>query len=174
MFARLSRVCAVALGFFVAGCATTPADYKDTTPPFDFKAFFNGPVKGHGIAYDWRGKVANRFTLKINTTWTGDKAAIDEVFTFADGSDMRRTWTIEKNGDLLTGTASDMPTGMTGEAAGFALQMKYLFDMPYQGSTIRLRASDWMYQVDPTTVINHVHLKKFGLGVGEMVIVFRK
>ncbi len=46
--------------------------------------------------------------------------------------------------------------------------------MPYRGDTIDVRVDDRMYLLTPDVLINESKLNKFGVRVGELLLVIRR
>ena len=61
------------------------------------------------------GEVKKRFHVVIDAQWTGDTGVLDERFSWSDGTNSRRVWTLTKQVDgTYRGTADDV----IGEAIG--------------------------------------------------------
>lgn len=169
-----------ALLALLGGCATVPKDYADTQPRFDLKTFFDGPVRAEGIFQDRSGKVANRFYVNILGRWKGNTGTLDEYFTYLDGTaHQQRVWTLREIGPHAFegaghGSAGDIIGTARGEAYGFALHWSYDVDLPVGDKHYKVHFDDWMYMLNPNTVINRSVVTKFGFRVGEATIVFHK
>lgn len=57
---------------------------------------------------------------------------------------------------------------------GNAINMNYVLRVPYGDDTIDVRMDDWMYLVTPDTLINETAMSKWGIPVGEVVLVIRR
>ncbi len=159
----------------LAGCASHQvSDYAKETPKFDLKQYFNGRIIAHGIVTDRSGKVTRRMIVDMKCTWVGDVGTLDEDFTYADGKKERRVWTIRKQGDRYVGTAADVVGEAIGEAAGNALNWKYVLALNVDGTTYNLDFDDWMWQIDDKVMINRAEFSKFGFKLGEVLITFNK
>jgi hypothetical protein len=160
----------------LAGCASpTPADYASQSPKLDLRQYFNGPLLAHGIVTDRGGKVLQRFTVKMTGTWTGDTGILDERFTYADGRQETRIWTLQRGADgRYTGTAADVVGQAQGQAAGNALNWRYTLKLPIDGRTWHLEFDDWMFLVDERVMLNRAVMSKFGIRLGEVLLSFQK
>jgi len=168
----ITMIVALALG---ACAAPTPRDYAAQQPALDLRTYFNGKVDGWGMIQDRSGKVTRRMTVEITATWRGDVGTLDERFTNADGTREARVWTITKQGDRYVGTAGDVVGTAVGEAAGNALNWRYVLDAKRDdGSTVKLDMDDWMWLVDERTLVNRTRFSKFGIRLGEVSFFFRK
>lgn len=151
------------------------SDYQGTTPQFDVKSFFNGPLQAKGIVLDRSGEVTRRFSVEMLGTWQHNQGKLEEWFVFNDGDKSERTWEIMKLADgRYTGTAGDIVGIAQGESAGFALHWDYQLNLLVDGSTYRVTFDDWLYQIDQKVVINRSYIKKWGFTVGEVILVISK
>lgn len=164
--------------FFVvllAGCASHKiSDYANEKPKFDLKQYFNGRVIAHGVVTDRSGKVTRRMVVNMSCTWNGDVGTLDEDFTYADGTKEKRIWTIRKKGERYIGTAADVIGEALGEAAGNALNWKYVLALNVDGKTYHIDFDDWMWQIDDKVMLNRAEFSKFGFKLGEVLITFTK
>lgn len=157
-------------------CAQPPISYyKNKTPAFDIRKYFNGNLSGWGILKDWKGEVTRSFTVDINGSWKGNKGTLKEYFVFDDGEKSTRTWhvTVIDNHNF-TAYAEDTVGKAKGEQYGNAMRMDYVLSIPVGEKTIDIRIDDWMHLVDKKKLINVSKLKKFGINVGSLSIGFIK
>jgi Protein of unknown function (DUF3833) len=172
------RIWLVVLGLFsvlLASCASVKvSDYAAEKPKFDMKQYFNGKILAHGIVQDRGGKVTRRMVVNMTATWNGDVLTLDEDFSYSDGKKEKRIWTIRKNGDRYIGTAPDVVGEAIGDAAGNALNWKYVLALNVDGTTYNLDFDDWMWQIDEKVMINRAEFSKFGFKLGEVLISFTK
>lgn len=166
---------AIAAVLALAGCAGVDVtNYVAERPVLDLAQYFNGTVDGWGIFQDRSGKVVKRFTARIDAKWEGNKGTLDEHFDYADGEKGNRIWTLVKEGDRYTGTASDVVGIALGVAQGNALHWRYVLALPVDGRTWNMDMDDWMYLIDEKTMLNRTTMTKFGFRVGEVTLSFRK
>lgn len=160
----------------VLGCAAPKAaDYAALTPRLDLRQYLNGPLVAHGIVTDRSGRLLQRFTVDLTGRWQGDTGTLDERFRYDDGRQEQRIWTITRTADgRYTGRAADVVGEALGEAAGPALNWRYTLKLPVDGRTWHIDFDDWMFLVDEQVMVNRAKMQKFGITVGEVLIVFRK
>ena len=159
----------------MAGCATvTPQDYARESPKLDLKTYFNGKVDGWGMVQDRSGKVLRRMVVEMECTWNGDEGVLDESFRWSDGKTEKRVWKIRKQGDRYIGTAGDVVGEAQGEAAGNALQWRYVLRLPDDVGGYQMNMDDWMWMVDDKTLTNRTSMSKLGVKFAEITIFFRK
>jgi hypothetical protein len=175
---RLLSILPVALiaTIFLTGCASVKVnDYAGFTPSMVPETFFDGQLTAHGIVKNWTGKVTRYFNADINAFWKGSIGTIEEDFIFDDGEKQRRVWTLTRHGDgSYIGTAGDVVGDAIGKVAGNSMFLKYVLAVPYGDGTINLVIDDRMYLVNPDTLINESEMRKFGLNVGQIILVIRK
>jgi Protein of unknown function (DUF3833) len=165
----------------ITGCGTRPqiTDYANEKPLFDLKAYFNGRVDGWGIFTDRAGKVARRFIVTMNCSWSGEEGILDEDFVYSDGKKEKRIWRMKRmtGADGVVryeGRADDVVGLGTGEQHGNAFRWGYTLALPVDGKVYEVQFDDWMYQMDSQVVINKATMSKFGITLGELVVTFSK
>ena len=172
----LASAFALVAPVLLTACASpTPADYASQTPVLDLRQYLNGKLLAHGIVTDRAGKVMQRFTVKLNATWVGDVGTLDEQFSYADGRQAQRVWTIKRLADgHYTGRAGDVLGEAQGQANGNALNWRYTLLQPVDGQTWALQFDDWMFLVDDQVMINRAVFSKFGIRLGEVLLSFQR
>ncbi|MGD8569485.1 MAG: DUF3833 domain-containing protein [Gammaproteobacteria bacterium] len=170
--ASLLSICML---FTASGCSVTPEEYENSVPVFDMKTYFNGDLQAWGLFQDYRGKVTRRFHVTLTGTWTGNQGVLDEVFTYADGTTQRRTWKLTRVDEhTFTGTAADVIGEATGTAHGFAFRWQYVLALKVEESVYHVSFDDWMWLIDDNTVVNYSAMSKYGVTLGNVLLVFRK
>ena len=71
-------------------------------------------------------------------------------------------------------TAGDVVEPGTMRWRGNAIHMNYVLEVPYGDGTLDVRMDDWMYLITPDTLINETTMSKWGIEVGEVVLVIQK
>ena len=162
--------------FLLAGCAGPKVDeYRDERPALDLATYFNGNLDAWGIVRNRSGKVVKRFRVEMTGKWQGSRGILEEDFTYSDGSKSRRVWNITKiDANHYRGTAADVIGEAIGEARGNALRWQYVLAVPVDGKTYNVNFDDWMYLVDDEVMLNKSDMRKFGVGLGEVVLSIRK
>ncbi len=168
---------ALTLGLsLLAGCAGTNVDvYRDEKPELDLAKYFSGKLDGWGLVRNRSGKVIKRFHVAMTGTWQAGEGTLEEDFTYADGSKSRRVWNLSKIDEHhYRGSAADVVGEALGEARGNALHWRYVLAVPVDGKTYNVKLDDWMYLVDDEVMLNKSDMSKFGVGLGEVIVSFRK
>lgn len=171
-FLRLGLVVTVLL----TSCSTLKvSDYEGRTPRMIPEEFFDGLLTAHGVVKNRAGKVIRYFNADIKACWNGAVGTLEEDFVFDDGEKQRRVWTLTRQDDgSYLGTAGDVVGTAKGAVAGNSMFLKYVLAVPYKDDTIRLTIDDRMYLVDPHTLVNESEMRKFGLRLGQIILVIRK
>ena len=162
-----------------AGCSDTSlSEMKDNKPMLTLEEFFAGQTVAYGIFEDRFGKLRRQFRVNITGTVEDGKLILDEDFLYDDGERANRIWTITNLGKddegriQYRGEADDIVGVASGAVSGNALNWSYIIDLETNGSTLRVRFNDWIYQQDEHVAINRAYVKKFGLEIGSVTLVF--
>lgn len=160
----------------LAGCAgPSLEDYANRTPALVPEQFFQGSLSARGVVKDWSGEVIRSFDADIEASWSADGVGtLDEVFRFNDGEVDTRVWTLTPENGGYRAEAGDVVEPGFMEWRGNALHMNYVLEVPYGDGTINVRMDDWMYLVTPDTLINETAMSKWGIKVGEVVLVIQR
>lgn len=171
-----AQVFCAALLLGVAGCARINGeDYVHNSPPFDLKAYFNGPIKAWGLVQDRSGKVIQQFDIVMQGSWQGNQGTLVEDFSFYDGRKQQRIWYITAHADgTYEGRAGDIVDTARGLSFGNAGQWTYVMDVPVQDGSYRMHFDDWMWAMRDGVLINRSYMKKFGITFAEITIFMQK
>ena len=169
----------------VAGCSSTQVDHAaGRSPKLIPQTFFEGKICADGVVRDRSGAEIRSFNARIDASWDENGVGtLDEVFYFYDepGAEAKREtriWTLtparEGGREVLSAKASDVPEATTMEWAGNAIHMAYTLRYGEPGDTIDLNMDDWMFHVADGVVVNETRMTKFGIHVGQILLVMRK
>ncbi len=160
----------------LSGCAgLEPSIYRSEKPVLDLKTYFNGTIDAWGVFQDRSGKVVRRFTVIMRCSWQGNTGTLDEDFSYSDGTQEKRIWTIRKlEGGRYSGTAGDVIGEAIGQSAGNALNWRYVLALPVNGTIYHVDFDDWMYLIDDRVMLNRAVMSKFGIRLGEVLLSFTK
>ena len=173
---RAATVVITLLLITTVGCARTPIDeYAGRSPQFVPEEFFNGVLTAHGVIKDRGGKVIRYFNVDILAYWKNGVGTLEEDFVLDDGEKDRRVWTLTPTGNnSYVGTAGDVIGEGKVSVAGNSMFLDYVLRIPYNDGTLDLRIDDRMYLVNPNVLINESRMTKFGVDVGEIVLVIQR
>jgi hypothetical protein len=170
------RVLMVALCVLLSSCTQVEVNtYKDEAPKLDLRAFFTGEVEAWGMFQKRSGEVVKRFHVDIKGYAQGDDLILDESFSYSDGTQQKRVWTLSSQAPgQWRGTAADVVGEAEGEVAGNALRWRYVLSLPVDDTVYEVHLDDWMYLLDENTMVNRSFMSKFGIEVGQVTLFFRK
>lgn len=176
----------VSLAVIVAGCGHVDVqDYRSISPELDPRSFFEGKICADGVVRDRSGRQTRQFNAQILASWDEQGVGtLDEIFDFNDGRETRK-WTLvpdttEEGVPYLAASASDVVGSTQMHYAGNSIHMEYTLryvrsiDDEGEANTIDLTMDDWMYQVADGVVVNETRMSKWGLHVGQVLLVMRK
>ncbi|WP_309682026.1 DUF3833 domain-containing protein [Polaromonas sp.] len=164
----------------LAGCAGPQvADYAAEQPVLDLRQYFNGTVDAYGVFTDRSGQVVKRFTVVMTCSWQGPPGAetgtLDEAFSYSDGTQDRRVWTLKRTADgKYSGSAADVVGSAQGQEKGNAFRWGYTLKLPVDGRVINVDFDDWMYLMSDKVMLNKAAMSKFGFRLGEVTLSFVK
>jgi len=139
------------------------------------EAYFAGETRAYGIFEDRFGDLRRQFVVDISGRQEGETLVLDERFRYADGATDRRTWRIVRTGEhTYEGRADDVVGIASGVAYGNALNWQYDLDLKVGGRTMQVHFNDWMFLQPDGMLINRARVSKFGIGIGEVTLVFRR
>ena len=175
----MGRVLSVVALLFLAACSGRPGadDPLLSTRNFDLEKFFDGPVAAHGQFQDRFGTVRRRFDVAMRGDW--DEATrtlkLHEDFTYEDGSTETRVWTLHKTGaDTWRGSAPGVIGTADGVERGDTFNWHYTIDLSVPDGTKRVSFDDWMWQLSDRRVLNRAYMRKYGVTLGSVIIMFEK
>lgn len=170
------RISFFTLLFLLAGCAGVDIeDYADSEPRLDIAEYFAGTTKAWGMVQDYSGEVQRRFTVNIQGSYQNNTLTLDESFIFSDGETDQRVWTFERIDEhRWMGSANDVEGKVEARQYGNAFHMQYPLEIEIDGRMISFTMDDWMYLQSDGRLINRTAMRKFGLTLGEITLVFEK
>ena len=164
------------LFMLMCGCSSMDVgDYATTEPALDLRRFFDGELRAYGMLQDRSGRMTRRFTATLSGRWNGDIGMLEEHFSFDDGEEQDRTWTLQHLGDgHYRGIAGDVIGTAEGRSSGSVFSWHYQLDVPWGDGSIAVNLDDWLYLIDNEHLLNRTVLRKFGFRVGELTLVIEK
>jgi hypothetical protein len=167
-----------ALALCILTACTGKPSFNDQSlggPKLNLEEYFDGHVTAKGQFQDIFGTVRNRFDVDIQGTWDGTTLTLVEDFVYADKTTEQRVWRLTKTGeDSWAGTAGGVIGAALGVEEGNRFNWAYTIDLPTGDKTTRVKFDDWMWLMDDTTLFNKAYMKRFGITVGDVFIVFTK
>lgn len=171
---RQRLVLLLALPLLLSGCSGVDIErYAGTTPALDIGEYFDGRTRAWGMVQDYRGEVQRRFVVDIDGEHDGNRLVLDEHFVYDDGETERRIWTFERQGDgRWVGSANDVEGPVEARQAGHAFHMTYRLPVVVSGREISFTMDDWMFLQPDQRLINRTDMKKFGITLARITLVF--
>ena len=146
----------------------------------DLEAFFVGKSLARGQFQDVFGTVRRRFDVTITGEFDGQTLRLVEDFIYEDGATEQRVWTLEKTGeDSWQGTAAGVEGVATGIERGDTFNWRYTIDLPVPSAdgtveTVKVTFDDWMWLLSEDRLLNRAYVKRFGVDIGDVIIIFEK
>lgn len=135
--------------------------------------FFDGPVKAYGVFQDRFGHPRRLFNIEVEPTFENGLLMLEENFTFDDGAKEQRIWKIQPEGEgLYTATANGVIGTASGQVEGPALRWRYTFALDIGSRILNVQFDDFMCQQNGSVLINRAIIKKWGIRIGDLTIVF--
>ena len=153
-------------------------DLAGATPELNLERFFEGDTIAYGIFEDRFGTLRRKFKVNIRGSVEGNVLTLDEDFLYADGEKAKRIWTITNEGRdedgrlIYSGEAADVDGAASGRVVGNGLNWAYDIDLKTDDGTLSVHFDDWIYQMDEHVALNRAYVKKFGLEIGSVTLVF--
>jgi len=160
------------LMLLMGACSSTSVtDYQDREPRFEPESFFDGALTAHGVVKDFSGTAIRHFNADIVGCWSDGVGTLDESFVFDDGEHQTRIRTLTPSGDqTYIGTAGDVIGDGTARWEGNAMFLDYTLRIALEDSSIDVHIDDRMYRISDNVVVNESKMRKWGFGVGEIVL----
>ena len=135
--------------------------------------FFDGPAKAYGVFQDRFGKPRRLFNAEVQPTFENGMLTLEEQFTFDDGVQEQRIWRIQPEGEgRYTATANGVIGHAAGQVEGPALRWRYTFALDIGTRILNVQFDDFMCQQSESVLINRAVIRKWGIRVGDLTIVF--
>ncbi len=150
-------------------------DYAGTNPEFKPEEFFAGETRAWGFFQDRFGKIRREFSVSTQGTVEGDVLTLEEIFSYNDGAEDTRTWTLTKIGpNTFQGSASDVIGTALVTVEGRAMRMEYDINLKMNGREMQVHFIDLMLLQPNGVLMNKSRVSKYGITIGEVVIFFQR
>lgn len=167
------------LSLTISGCSGSKVsidNYKTIRPTLNLFSYFEGDTRGWGMFNDRKGTLKRQFVVDIKGYKNADGALVlEEDFVWNDGEKSRRVWTIKQSdNNNYIGTADDVIGEARGISAGNSLNWSYDLNLPVGDKSYVVHFDDWMFLQPDGVMLNRAKMSKFGFGLGEVFISFKK
>jgi len=142
---------------------------------FDLLTYFEGRTLASGVFEGRDGTPRRRFEVELTGTVQGSLLLLEEHFLFDDGERQQRTWRLLRgSGQDFTGHCDDS----IGEARGSFECGRATLDstlrLKVRNRSIPMTFKDVFYDTGAGTVLNRSTVSKWGIRLGQVLILFRK
>jgi hypothetical protein len=148
---------------------------SDSSKVLSIAEYFEGDTLAYGILEDFFGRPTRRFKVKMQGHWEGTKGVLNEEFLFDDGELQKRTWNFEHIApNQFIGSAADVIGLAKGNELPGEINMSYTLRVPVDKKNYDLKFDDRLYIIEDNIVLNKAKMKKFGITVATLTLVFTK
>jgi hypothetical protein len=153
-----------------------PIEFEGKKPRFILEEFFSGKLKAQGMFFDRKNKVRRTFILALEGKPSADgNFVLSEDLRYDNGETLHRDYLIvRKDEHHYEATADGIVGKALIESYGNVLRWSYKLETPVKDKIYVLTFDDWMYLQEDGVMINRALAYKFGIQVGELVMVVNK
>jgi len=142
---------------------------------FDLLSYFEGRTIASGVFEGRSGLLKRRFGVEMTGRAHGTSLELEEHFLFDDGERQQRTWMLTRdNGPNFTGTCEDSVAEAHGSFDQGRAYLDSTLRLKVGSRLIAMRFADVFYDVGDGAVLNRSTVSKWGITVGQVLILFRK
>jgi hypothetical protein len=143
--------------------------------PIEITTFFAGTTVANGVFEDRSGRPRRRFSAQLFGQWEGSTFVLDETLSYDDGMVERRVWRI-KSGQKgsFSATCAECVGQADGRHSTDGWRMRYQFRLGLARRSLTVAIDDRVYLTGPFTAINRATVCKFGVRLGDILIVYEK
>jgi Protein of unknown function (DUF3833) len=158
-------------------------DRPPAEDPLDITRVLAGVTLAGGFFKDRFGRVRRSFEVTMIGRWEepadgagdGRVFVLDEAFHYDNGERERRTWRVMPGRDgVFTATCADCIGIAHGVASSGSWRMRYRFRLKMGRRALAVAFDDCVYRVDDRVAVNRTVVRKWGIKLGEVVIVFER
>jgi hypothetical protein len=125
--------------------------------------------------FESRGRIAERFSMRMEGRPVPGGFTLYERFRHPDGFTWARTWTFRpRGGGVYDGTAETVVGTGRIEVLGDSIRMRFTADQPLRRGSIRLGFDQRLTRLEDDVVINRSTVSKFGVPFGRITMTFVK
>lgn len=142
---------------------------------FDLLAFFEGRTSAAGVFEDRFGRQKRRFSVDMMGSAVGNELLLEEDFIFDDGERQKRTWHLTRGtGMEFTGTCEDAVSTARGRFEADKAFLRSELKLKVGSRFVAMCFDDVFYDTGGGTVLNRSSVSKWGVRLGQVLILFRK
>ena len=142
---------------------------------FDLLSYFEGNTTACGVFEGRTGALKRRFVVEMTGRAEGSALVLEEHFLFDNGERQDRTWTLTRgDGQNFTGVCEDSVSEATGSFEHGRATLCSSLRLEVGRRLVAMRFDDVFYNAGDGTVLNRSTVTKWGIRVGQVLILFRK
>ena len=142
---------------------------------FDLLSYFEGKTTASGVFESRGGAPKRRFTVEMTGRAEGDTLVLAEHFLFDDGERQERTWTLKRgDGQSFTGICEDSVAEAHGMFEQGRAYLKSELRLKVGNRRVAMQFDDVFYDVGDGAVLNRSTVSKWGIRLGQVMLLFRK
>ena len=142
---------------------------------FDIPTYFNGKTRAYGVFQDRFGRIKRKLSVVMEGRWQDGCFILEEHFSYEDGRTEDRTWTVTLHGDgRFSAESADSVGKGHGMAADDCIHMQYIFRLQMKNRILNVDFDDRLYKLDDKRVFNRAVMSKWGIRLGEVLLLFEK
>jgi hypothetical protein len=148
---------------------------RNDTSHFDLLSYFEGRTLASGIFEGRAGNQRRRFTVEMAGRAEGSSLVLEEHFLFDDGERQDRTWTLSRgDGQNFIGHCEDSVSEARGSFGVGRAYLNSTLRLTVGRRLVAMRFDDVFYDNGDGTVLNRSTVSKWGIRLGQVLILFRK
>jgi hypothetical protein len=142
---------------------------------FDLLSYFEGRITASGVFEGRGGAPKRRFNVDMIGRAEGSSLVLEEHFLFDNGERQERTWTLTRGaGQSFTGICEDSVAEARGSFEHGRAYLSSSLRLKVGSRLVAMRFDDVFYDTGAGTVLNRSTVSKWGIRVGQVLILFRK
>ena len=144
-------------------------------PRFELTTFLDGHACAWGMVEDRFGRVRRSFSVEMRGGWHDGVFMLDETFTFDDGEIDHRVWrVVPGRHGRFTATSKDCVGVAQGVCTADLIRMSYKFRLRVNSRELVVDFDDRIHRMKDGLAMNRATMRKWGVKVGELFIVFSR
>lgn len=142
---------------------------------FDLLSYFEGKTVASGVFEGRGGHPKRRFTVELTGRAEGSTLVLQERFLFDDGERQDRTWTLVRgDGQVFTGHCEDSVSKAQGSFEQGRAYLSSELRLKVGSRLVSMQFEDVFYDAGEGSVLNRSTVSKWGIRLGQVLILFRK
>jgi hypothetical protein len=153
----------------------SPVSRGEAMPLFELTTFLSGRTRAWGVFQDRFGRVRRRIAVEMYGRWHDGRFVLDERFVYDDSIVETRTWDVYPLGaGRFRATCADCVGEATGMSTTDGIHMSYRFRLKLESRELVVAFDDRLYRVDDDVAVNRATMRKWGVKLGELFLVFQR